>query len=232
MNDELLRLISKTDAATHLKMKSGNFVVDDTIGISLLFSAIFKEKPEKYLLLTSNLYVAQKVSDFIASLVGEENVFLFPIDDMLRNETITSSKELLAQRLFVLSRAVENKPKIIVAHTSSLVMPLTLVDDFINATFDFKVGEKYDLSLIKEKLAKAGYERVNKIDQTLQFASRGDILDIYPSSHDFPIRLEFFGDELESIHYFVIDNQLTKKELNSVKFEAANEIIFSGGNII
>ena len=91
MSNELLKLISNTEAATHLKMKSGNFVVDDTIGISLLFSSFYKEKPGKYLLLTSNLYVAQKVSDFIASLIGEENVFLFPIDDMLRNETLTSS---------------------------------------------------------------------------------------------------------------------------------------------
>ena len=111
MNVELLKLISNSKAATHLKMKSGNFVVDDTIGISLLFSAFYKEKPGKYLLLTSNLYVAQKVADFIASLIGEENVLLFPIDDMLRNETLTSSKELLAQRLYVLSKAYDKETR-------------------------------------------------------------------------------------------------------------------------
>lgn len=86
MNDELLKLISNTEAATHLLMKSGNFVVDDTIGISLLFSGIFHKKPGKYLLVASNLYTAQKVSDTIASLIGEGNVYLFPVDDMLRNE--------------------------------------------------------------------------------------------------------------------------------------------------
>ena len=208
MSDELLKLISSTDAVTHLKMKSGNFVVDDTIGISLLFSAFYKENPGKYLLLTSNLYVAQKVSDFIASLIGEENVFLFPIDDMLRNETLTSSKELLAQRLYVLSKALEKKPRIIVTHTSALITPFSTVDEFKNASFEFEVGKTYNLNEVKGKLVKAGYEKVNKIDQTLQFASRGDILDIYPVSHDNPIRIEFFGDEIESIHYFDIAEKI------------------------
>lgn len=227
MNDELLKLISETDAATHLKMKSGNFVVDDTIGISLLFSTIFKEKPGKYLLLTSNLYVAQKVSDFIASLVGEENVFLFPVDDMLRNETLTSSKELLAQRLYVLTKALEDKPKIIVTHTSALTTPLATVNDFRNSSFEFEVGKTYSLEQVKEKLVKAGYEKVNKIDQTLQFASRGDILDIYPVSQDKPIRIEFFGDEVEAILFFDIAKQTSIEKLEKIAFEPANDILFT-----
>ena len=231
MNDELLRLISSTNAATHLKMKSGNFVVDDTIGISLLFAANFKENPGKYLLLTSNLYVAQKVSDFIASLIGEENVFLYPFDDMLRTETLTSSKELLAQRLYVLSKALEKKPKIIVTHTSALLTPLSTVDEFVNGSFTFEVGKTYKLNEVKERLVKAGYEKTNKIDQTLQFASRGDILDIYPVSHDKPIRIEFFGDEIESIHYFDIAKQLSSNELKKVSFEPANDVLFTDQEI-
>ena len=231
MSDELLKLISSTDAVTHLKMKSGNFVVDDTIGISLLFSAFYRENPGKYLLLTSNLYVAQKVSDFIASLIGEENVFLFPIDDMLRNETLTSSKELLAQRLYVLSKALEKKPRIIVTHTSALITPFSTVDEFKNSSFEFEVGKTYNLNEVKEKLVKAGYEKVNKIDQTLQVASRGDILDIYPVSHDNPIRIEFFGDEIESIHYFDIAKQLSKNSINKVTFEPANDVLFSDSEI-
>ena len=227
MNDELLKLISKTDAATHLKMKSGNFVVDDTIGVSLLFSSFFKEKPGKFLILTSNLYVAQKVSDFIASLLGENNVFLYPFDDMLRTETLTSSKELLAQRLYVLSKALESEPKIIVTHVSALTTSLSTVKEFIMNSFKFEVGKAYNLSELKQKLVKAGYEKVNKIDQTLQFASRGDILDIYPVSHDKPIRIEFFGDEVESIHYFDLSKQLSTEAINEVNFEPANDVLFT-----
>lgn len=231
MNDELLKLISNTDAATHLKMKSGSFVVDDTIGVSLLFASLFREKPGKYLIVSANLYNAQKVSDFIASLIGEDNVFLFPLDDMLRNETLTSSKELLAQRLYVLSKCLENKPRIVVTHTSALLTPLATVKEFINSSFTFKVGESYNLNEFKEKLVKAGYEKVNKIDQTLQFASRGDILDIYPVSLDKPIRIEFFGDEIESMHYFDVASQISKEELAEINFEPANDLLFTDDEV-
>ena len=231
MNDELLKLISNTDAATHLKMKSGNFVVNDTIGVSLLFASLFKEKPDKYLIVSSNLYNAQKVSDFIASLIGEDNVYLFPLDDMLRNETLTSSKELLAQRLYVLTKCLEDKPKIVVTHTSALLTPLATVNDFKNSSFVFETSKSYNLALLKEQLVKAGYEKVNKIDQTLQFASRGDILDVFPVSLDRPIRIEFFGDEIESIHYFDVATQLSKEEIKQVRIEPANDVLFSDEEI-
>ena len=212
-------------------MKSGNFVVDDTIGVSLLFASLFKEKPGRYLIVSANLYNAQKVSDFIASLIGEDNVFLFPLDDMLRNETLTSSKELLAQRLYVLSKCLEKKSRIVVTHTSALLTPLATVKEFLNSSFHFKVGEKYNLNALKEKLVKAGYEKVNKIDQTLQFASRGDILDIYPVSLDKPIRIEFFGDEIESIHIFDVATQISKDEIKEINFEPANDLLFSDEEI-
>ena len=212
-------------------MKSGNFVVDDTIGVSLLFASLFREKPGKYLIVSANLYNAQKVSDFIASLIGEDNVFLFPLDDMLRNETLTSSKELLAQRLYVLSKCLENKPRIVVTHTSALLTPLATVKEFLNSSFKFKVGENYGLNDLKEKLVKAGYEKVNKIDQTLQFASRGDILDIYPVSLDKPIRIEFFGDEIESIHTFDVASQMSKEEIKEISCEPANDLLFTDEEI-
>ena len=212
-------------------MKSGNFVVDDTIGISLLFSAFFRENPGKYLLVTSNLYIAQKVSDFIASLIGEDNVFLYPFDDMLRNETLTASKELLAQRLYVLSKCREEKPKIVVTHVSALTTPLSAEDVFKKNTFSLEVGKTYKLNELKEKLLKAGYEKVNKIDQTLQFASRGDILDVFPVSQDNPIRIEFFGDEVEAIHHFDVATQISKDSLDYIDFVPANDVLFTDEEI-
>ena len=61
------------------------------------------------------------------------------------------------------------------------------------------MGNSYDLSKLKIDLVKYGYIHVNKIDASLQFAVRGDILDIYSVNNDYPIRIEFFGDEIESI---------------------------------
>ena len=146
----------------------------------MLFAGIFAKKPDKYLLVANNLYGAQKIADFIASLIGENNVFLFPVDDLLRNDLLSASKELLAQRIYVLNRALYLRKGIIVTHTSALLTSLPIPTEFEKESFEIHVDDSIDLNELKIRLVQAGYSSVNKIDQTLQFASRGDILDIFP----------------------------------------------------
>lgn len=231
MKDELLELIGKSKAATSLLEKKGHFVVDDTIGISLLFAGIFVKKPDKYLLIANNLYSAQKIADFLATLIGEGNVYLFPFDDLLRNDLLTSSKELLAQRLYVLNRCLYLKKGIIVTHTSSLLTPFPTPSEFEQSTFDIHVDQVVNLDDLKRRLVVAGYSQVNKIDQTLQFASRGDILDIYPVSSDRPIRIEFFGDVVESISIFDVATQISSHQIDEVVIPPANDCLFSDEEI-
>ena len=197
----------------------------------MLFAGIFNKKPDKYLLVANNLYGAQKIADFLASLIGEENVFLFPVDDLLRNDLLTASKELLAQRLFVLNQSLYLKKRIIVTHTSALLTPLPDPYEFKKATFEVRVGDSINLNEFKTQLVKAGYSQVNKIDQTLQFASRGDILDIYPVSTDSPIRIEFFGDNVESIATFDVATQKSSHQIDEVIFPPANDCLFSDEEI-
>lgn len=211
--------------------KRGHFVVDDTTGISLLFAGIFNAKPGKYLLVANNLYGAQKIADFIASLIGENNVFLFPVDDLLRNDLLSASKELLAQRLYVLNRTLYLRKGIIVTHTSALLTPLPNPNEFEKESFEIHVDDSIDLNGLKKRLVEAGYTSVNKIDQTLQFASRGDILDIYPVSSDKPIRIEFFGDTVETISLFDIATQKSSVPLDEVAFPPANDCLFSDEEI-
>ena len=227
----MLKLISNSEAATSLLKKRGHFVVDDTIGISLLFAGIFNTKPGKYLLVANNLYGAQKIADFIASLIGENNVFLFPVDDLLRNDLLSASKELLAQRIYVLNRALYLRKGIIVTHTSALLTSLPIVSEFEKESFEIHVDDSIDLNELKRRLVQAGYSAVNKIDQTLQFASRGDILDIFPVSSDKPIRIEFFGDTVETISLFDIATQKSSVPLDEIMFPPANDCLFSDEEI-
>lgn len=231
MKDELLDLIVKSDAATSLLKKKGHFVVDDTIGVSLLFTGIFNAKPDKYMLVANNLYGAQKIADFLASIIGEDNVFLFPIDDLLRNDLLTSSKELLAQRLFVLNKCLYLKKGILVTHTSALITPLPEPEEFIKSCIELHVDDLVDLNELKKKLVKSGYSSVNKIDQTLQFASRGDILDIYPVSFDKPIRIEFFDNLIETISVFDVSTQTSLNSIDEVIIPPANDCLFSDEEI-
>ena len=197
----------------------------------MLFAGIFNEKPGKYLIVANNLYGAQKIADFIASLIGENNVYLYPVDDLLRNDLLTASKELLSQRLYVLNRCLYLKKGIIVTHTSALLTALPNPYEFIKESFEIRVGDTINLDSLKRKLVEAGYTSVNKIDQTLQFASRGDILDIFPVSSDKPIRIEFFGDEVESVALFDIATQKSSTHIDEVIFPPANDCLFSDEEI-
>ena len=76
--------------------KKGHFVVDDNIGICLLTALSFKQDNGQYLLITSNLYKAQKISQSLASLVGKDNVLLFPTDELIRAQSLAQSKSRTA----------------------------------------------------------------------------------------------------------------------------------------
>jgi transcription-repair coupling factor (superfamily II helicase) len=85
--------------------------------------------------------------------------------------------------------------------------------EFKAGILSLKKGGKNDLEDLKSRLVELGYRRVNKIDQSLEFASRGDILDIFSVNETIPIRIEFFDDEIETIKEFDIATQSSTKEV-------------------
>ena len=207
--------------------RSGHFVVNDLVGISLLTSAAFLEEHHKYLLITSNLYKAQKVFSLLKTLLPEAKISMFMNDELIRAENLSLSKEMAANRIYTLNEILNNENEIIVANLASILRFLPEKQVFIDSTFTFQVGQEINLTELKKKLVKAGYSQVNKIDQSLQFASRGDILDIFSVNYDNPVRIELFGDEIESIRFFDIASQTSKDEINKVVVLPANDFLFS-----
>ena len=212
-------------------MKKGHFVVDDYIGISLLTALNYVTNGGKYLLVVSNLYKAQKIYSSISSFINKDDVLLFPADELIRAETLAQTKEMVSQRLYVLNELVEGRGKIVIANLASATRYLPNPELFKDTAINLKVGQHYNVQELKMRLMKAGYSRVNKIDQSLQFASRGDILDIFSVNYDKPIRIEFFDDEIESIRFFEISTQISTKTLQKVDILPANDIILTDEEI-
>ena len=207
--------------------KKGNFVVDDNIGLALLVASAYKQKKEPYIVLTSNLYKAQKIFDYLYAFLPDNEIYLFPSDELIRAETISQSKELISSRLFVLSKLKEAKNPIVVTNVASFIRFLPSPDIFYSNNLTFSVGKHYDISKIRHMLIEAGYILVNKIDQSLQFAIRGDILDIYSVNLDNPIRIEFFDDEIESIRYFDIATQSSISSIEKIDILPATEMLLT-----
>lgn len=189
---------------------------DEYIGSFFLGLKLFYEQDKNVFILTKNNHLANKLNNLFANYLHEEDVILMPSDELIRVEYISQSKEMLAQQISSLYRIINAKHKIIIASTQSLFRFYPSKDLFLNSCLKLEVNCEYNLEEIKKKLVEIGYYRVNKIDQSLQFANRGDILDIYTLNYENPIRIEFFGDTIESIRFFKISDQISIEKINSV----------------
>lgn len=205
--------------------------MDDTIGTGLLFAELYRQKPDNYAIVASNLYSAQKIYEFLLNFLSEDEVVFFPADELLRAEALSSSRELLSQRLYAMGQLLSAKKKILVTHPAALLRFLPDPAVFKRDVLKIKKGEKFDLEILKTQLTEMGYFRVNKIDQSLEFASRGDILDIFSVSSLQPSRIEFFDDEVESIKNFDISTQSSLAEIPEIEILPATDILLSDDDI-
>ena len=223
----LFKKMNSNLAIPPLEKSLGLFVVDSDVGISLLIAHFFDENTQNLLIVTPNLYKSQKIYNLVTTFVPANDVLLFPCDELIRAETLSQSKEMTAKRIFVLSKLIKNEARIVIANLSSASRYLPSPTLFESKVIDLKVGDTVDISTLKKKLLTMGYQRVNKIDQSLEFASRGDIIDIFSVNHDNPIRVEFFGDEIDSIRYFDIATQSSITGVNEVEILPSSDIILS-----
>lgn len=206
--------------------------MEEELGTGLLFASIFQKKKDNYAIVASNQYSAQRIYEFLLNFLKEEEVVFFPNDELLRAENLASSRELLAQRLYALGRLQSGAKQILVTHTSALLRYLPDPKRFSEETMELKVGATCDLTELKERLVSIGYEATNRVERSLTFSSRGDILDIYTVSYADPIRVEFFGDEIESIRLFDVATQQSKETLSSCQILPGTDIFLSDDEVI
>ena len=174
--------------------------------------------------IANDLYSAQKIYEFLLNFFKEEDVVFFPNDELLRAEALSSSKELMSQRVYAMGRLLEDAPKILVTHPSAILRYLPDPYSFRDASLHIQVGDTVDIAELRKRLLALGYSKVNKIDQSLQFANRGDILDVFSVSSLQPVRIEFFGDEVESIRLFDLGTQVSGQALQEVEILPASDL--------
>ena len=200
-----------------------NFYIGDPI-VDTIFLAykLYYESDENIFIFTQNNNESIKIFNSLITLIDSNDIIEVPSDELIRVEYLSQSKEMLAQQVLAVYKLTSAKHKVIIASTQSIFRFYPSKKLFLDSCFELKKGQEIDINLVKNKLQKIGYTKINKIDQSLQYASRGDILDVYSLNYDDPIRIEFFGDEIESIRQFKIDTQTSFKELESVKILPAS----------
>ena len=230
-NMKILDIIKNSKAVKSLDEKSkGVFVVDDTLQLAFAVSSSYLKNPRNILIVTPNLYSAQNVYEQISSFINEDDILFYPLDEVIRIDKVSSSKEMISQRLYVMSECLNGKNKILITHVSASLRYLPPKSVYKDHTIELKVGLSYDIKKIIDLLTENGFSRVGKIDQSLQFALRGDILDVFPINSEIPYRIEFFDDEIESIRTFDIASQRSLNEISSINIFPSNELMYEKDN--
>lgn len=140
----------------------------------------------------------------------------------------TSSREALADRMLTLERLIHKRRSIIVVCARALMHKLLPPRAFMEAALHFVRGAEIQLETAIEKLAHSGYRRVDMVEMKGDFALRGGILDVYPLSFDMPVRIELFGDEVDSIREFdPISQRSIEHQENEIWVVPMSEIILT-----
>lgn len=208
------------------KFKYPNIInSSDETNEALLISSSFLASNKCFVIIKNSLYNAQRLYNRLSTFLNNEEIYLYPTDESLRLDAIAESKELIAERVYILSKILKNERCIIVTHTSSIIRHLPLKEDFEKSFINLKIGDIFSKDKLINLLEMSGYERVVKIDHSLQYAIRGGVIDIFSVNYNDPIRIEYFDDEIDSIRFFNLVSQRTVETLKSIEILPASELV-------
>lgn len=179
------------------------------------------------ILLEENENKAQKIYSELVQLLPEESVQIFPVDATIATQTAVTSPDELSSRIQALNFLLSAEKGLVVATSQALQYKLSAPTDYQAARREFKSGKEFDLSELTSWLVQAGFRRENLVAKPGEFALRGDILDIYPLDRESPVRIEFFGDEIDTIKEFDLASQRSQKQIDHLFVSAAQDRVFT-----
>lgn len=187
----------------------------------------FSKSQENVIVLVNSLFEATQL--YQSLLTFRDDILFFPMDDFLTSVAVAISPELKMKRLETLEHISDGK-HIIVTNLMGYLRFNARVDSFASLTFKLSVKQNISREIIIEKLEQFGYKRDTMVTMTGEYAVRGFVLDIFLPMLEHPIRIEFFGNEIDSIRYFDEDTQRSISSISEVTISPITEIISDGYN--
>ena len=189
---------------------------------ALAIAGLVWNKPQQILIISYSNNQANRLAVDLENLLGSDYVAYFPSNQLLPHEE-AYEPEVTAQRVEVLGRVLQQERLVVVTAWEALQRRLIPPSHFLEFIITIRLGMEIALNTLLNRLMVMGYERVDLVQAVGQFSLRGDILDVFPLNRNQPIRLEFFGDEVDSIRNFDADTQLSSENVDSVSILPARE---------
>ncbi|CVW47553.1 transcription-repair coupling factor [Streptococcus pneumoniae] len=226
----LLDLFSENDQIKkwhqNLTDKKRQLILGLSTSTKALAIASSLEKEDRIVLLTSTYGEAEGLVSDLISILGEELVYPFLVDDAPMVEFLMSSQEKIISRVEALRFLTDSSKKgILVCNIAASRLILPSPNAFKDSIVKISVGEEYDQHAFIHQLKENGYRKVTQVQTQGEFSLRGDILDIFEISQLEPCRVEFFGDEIDGIRSFEVETQLSKENKTELTIFPASDML-------
>ena len=202
-----------------LQKEKNQIQISNLAGSSLSFviSETFKKVDKPYLLIFNDKEEAAYYLNDLEQLLGDKNVLFYPGSYRRPYQIDETDNANVLLRSEVLNRInSRKKPAIIVTYPTALFEKVVTKKELEKNTLHVKVGENLSLDFVNEVLFEYKFKRVDFVTEPGDFSVRGGIIDVFSFSNDEPFRIEFFGDEIDSIRTFDVETQLSKEKLKKV----------------
>jgi len=195
-----------------LKLESGDRQAIEGISpasFPIIISSLFYAKNKQIFVITEN---TQGMNDLYLDLmcfVNEQQIYKFPTWEIIPYEFMSISDSVERDRIQSIYKIISGAPNIIIATVDSVIRKIPTKSFFLKNGLTLSISEDYPFEDIVSTLIQYGYSRETKIDSFGQFSVKGSIIDIHLPTFENPVRLDFFGDTLESIREFDLDTQVS-----------------------
>ncbi|HCL26949.1 MAG TPA: transcription-repair coupling factor [Candidatus Latescibacteria bacterium] len=195
-----------------------------TLGAFLL-TTVQRQLGRQIVVVAANESQAESWRDDLTAIAGEDIVHYFPAWDVDLYDGRSPDIDVSGLRIEAVARLASTEPAIVVAPAAALLTPVIPAAALERATLQLQTGDEQPPDRLISHLVDGGYESVPIVDGVGQFSSRGGIFDIYPVGLEQPVRLEFFGNEIESIRTFDLTTQRSVSSVKQARILPAREVI-------
>ena len=211
IHQKLSSVLSEPKQKVHLKGVLGS-------SLSFTIASVFKTTNKPFLLIFENKEEAAYYLNDLEVLLDEKEVFFYPGSYRRPYQVEETDNANVLLRAEVLSRInSQKKPALIVTYPEALFEKVLSRKELEKSTFKVVAGEALNLDFFNEVLFEYQFKRVDFVTEPGEFSVRGGIVDVFSFSHDKPYRIEFFGDEVDSIRTFDIESQLSIKPIQKLQ---------------
>ncbi|MFM1655452.1 transcription-repair coupling factor [Brevibacillus sp. B_LB10_24] len=193
----------------------------------VMMAALYQQANRPICVITHNMYQAQKVYEDLSELLPDEQLLLYPGNELIGSELAIASPEMLAQRIHVFNRLAQGFSGILVAPFAGVRRFVVPSSVWKEAQIKLSVGDELNVEDFLEKLIELGYERVEMVERKGELSVRGGIVDLYPIDSEWPIRIELFDVVIDSIRTFDMATQRSQENVQTFTVGPAKEMIVS-----